>query len=690
MTTLRITSAILFIVFVGLTIVSYQKYSRTRDNNIESAKQEIIVITRRAANEINNVLLHAENSVRQMVGELQAGNLKKTDYHNRLKSLLAEDPKHYSGTTITHRPYGYNPDRRLHSIYYFYQNNKPTFSQLDEVYDYLSTEWYMEAMLKGPRWTGPYFDSASKMLMVTFSMPFQTPGETEPLGVVTVDISMDNLKGILENLDLGPAGFPAMTTAEGLYLYHPVTEYVIKGRTLLDIARQKQDRTRISAAPFIGRGEEGFLEHTSSTTSRQSWFVFAPILATNWSLQNTFIKDSIQIDTDTLRHAIFQTIVFGILSVLIGITFFLRKKTTAYFKYWAVVTVAFILFSFGILSCWLLSLDLSAIDQEAGSEAVVAKSALIHLQNTLTEASHDEEQQHILIPTGILVEKIAFTSSNNVVFSGFLWQKYPKGVEVEKKLGVSFVGAEVKRFGEVYQVSTEESEIFRWRFTIVTCEELDYRTYPIDQVVLRLRMRHVEFNNKVALIPDLDAYKLISPSLRPGLEQKIFLPGWELVKSYFSFKEKSLDTDFGVAESFTQAKTPDLIFNIQIRRNFLNAFISNLTPLILVAILLFMLLAIAEKIEVGRFIGICVGMFLVVVFSHVDVRSRIDAQKIFYLESFYFVTYLFLLNICLIRILLELEPPPKLVTYNNNLILKLSYWPLLAGTLYLVSIFFFY
>ena len=48
---------------------------------------------------------------------------------------------------------------------------------------------------------------------------------------------------------------------------------------------------------------------------------------------------------------------------------------------------------------------------------------------------------------------------------------------------------------------------------------------------------------------------------------------------------------------------------------------------------------VSGTLEYGRALSICVGMFFVIVFSHIDLRQRLAAQEIFYPEYFYFTIY---------------------------------------------------
>ncbi len=690
------------LLFLALTLLTYRDHHQTRTATLDAAREEILTLTIDATRAIDAVLQQAEASVRRVAAELDAGELAPEAFGKRIVAMLKEDPEHYIGSTITFRPFGLIPDRKLYSAYYYLEKGAYQFAQLDEVYDYLDFEWFAAPMKTGPHWTQPYFDEASRILMVTFSMPFHEPGNPNVrLGVVTVDISMDTLKGILESIELGPAGYPAMTTADGLYLYHPVSDYVNKGMNLIDVSREKNDNTRLSQAPRIANRQTAVIDHISTTTGQESWFVYAPVATTGWSLQNTFIKDSVRYDMDTLRRGFirFMLAFTGLLLSAAGLIFSCCGFTPA--KWWMLMITASIAFAAGSSYIWIISLRLSGIHQDAVTEALVYRSAVTRICREAEQtAARFAQPPPVVVPTGIHIERAVMDANSTIEVSGYVWQHYPADLDPAIKREIAFVGGRLIHFEPVYgdlgsstHASPAEAaprETKRWRFTIAFQQNFDFRNYPIDQEVLTIRMRHAGFDHQVLMVPDLESYRILSPSLLPGLSENVFFPGWEIFKSFFTLEEHTDKTDFGLGSTVTRAAQPDLAFKLHIRRNFINAVVSNLTPLVLVSILLFMILLVAPKIDVGRFMSITVTMSLVAVFSHVDVRSKLGAQQIFYLEYFYFIMYVMLFAVALVRILIEARKPPRLVTHENNFIPCLMYWPVLNVVLYVVTLMYFY
>jgi hypothetical protein len=163
--------------------------------------------------------------------------------------------------------------------------------------------------------------------------------------------------------------------------------------------------------------------------------------------------------------------------------------------------------------------------------------------------------------------------------------------------------------------------------------------------------------------------------------------------------DKGYNANLGAMQSVMRQNFPTLRFNILIKRNFIDSFISNLTPLIVVLFMLFSILmtSTADKIFVekmktgpGMVLSLCSALFFVVVFGHLGIRQRITVEEIFYLEYFYFVIYLTILLTAVISIVFAKGKRLMFLQYKENLVSKLLYWPVIMGALFVITLFTFY
>ena len=322
------------------------------------------------------------------------------------------------------------------------------------------------------------------------------------------------------------------------------------------------------------------------------------------------------------------------------------------------------------------------------------------------------------IPTGVFIQSVEFSSANNVTVTGYIWQKYPEESQVDpqhKELlnriipfpseagsapspGFVLPEAESISVSEAYRQPTADGGVvIGWDFRSVLRQRFDYSKYPFDRAEVWLRMWHTDFDRNVLLTPDLKSYPATNPTVLPGIEAQDFvLEGWELTESFFSYRQNRYNTDFGIPDFAGVNVIPELYFNVALKRQFINIFVSNLIPIIVVALLLFcVLLTMTTRPEGANLFGFntsavlsfCAALFFVVIISHVNLRTNLSAQGIIYLESFYFLMYGAIMGVAVNAIIIASPFTMGLIHYRDNFLVRLTYWPILLSVLLLVTLF---
>ncbi len=663
----------------------------------ESAKTGLKQLTVDATSKIDVILRQSMVSAETLAGELTSAAVDRDNMLVRLREMLAANP-YYFGASISFAPYGYDKDVRLYSAYYSKSGpeGKLEFLQLADVYDYTTPEydWYVEPMSKGSRWSEPYWDEAGKTYMTTYSALFYTTdsetGNKVPNGVVTIDISMAQIKNIIESLDIGPSGFGALTTRDGNYLYHPNYEYVQGHQNIKDVARQKNDKDRLLIADKAAKGQGGVVEHVSTTTGEASWLIFETVPTSGWSLQNTFIKSDLDIDVDSLRHQIIWIIVTAFLFLVTLAALLLRASFGCPVRVWMLTAIISALLIVGISIIWDLALTYHPETNIAGIK-VTDKATLRAVMSSYRQSSESKQlDPPLYIPTGLYIDAIEFNNANDVLVTGRLWQKYAsdypdglaKGVEIGRSKSAKMIktGSYLVNGGEVRQ----------WSFQAELRVPIDYSRYPLEVEHLNMQLLPLATDSNIVLVPDLDAYKLTTATLLPGLDKEVFLPGWKINETNFVLRTIQKNTDFGVRQNFDQQSLPTLYYEIGVKRVFVDAFISNLTPLIIVSIVLFAVVLLSKHVDVGKLMSICVAVFFVVVFSHLDIRKSISAGEIFYLEYFFFVIYFTIILVPMDAFRLALGMRSRFFEYQNGLLAKAMYWPSILGVFFVITVMKFY
>ena len=692
-----------FIMLLILSILSclaaagliYHHIDYRRDIVIET-KTELQKLTVKATRKIEAILRQTMDDADTLADGLSTGKLSRSQALKRLKTIVQDNPKYYGGA-MAYRPFGFDPKSRLYAPYYKKTgvDGQLEFVQIETIYDYTKPEydWYGLPMQEGSRWGEPYWGPAGKAYMVTYSSVFYENGvdakDKSPMGVVTIDISMDQVKKLIEDIDLGPSGFGALISPEGVYLYHPNTEYVVSQKNIIQVAKEKKDQDRLVMAEMVAKGQKGILDHISTTTGQDSWIVIAPVPLADWSLQNTFLKKDIAIDVDTLRRQLIWIVFVVIAFVLVSLGCVYSITARSERNIWFMTAVGSLLIAGGIGCIWIIALTYNPADKIAG----VKVSDKATLQNIMSDYINRSAEKHleppIFVPTGVFIDSVQFSGPSDVLLSGYIWQKY--GENFPEKIRKEFMISKATKvkIEEVGRFVQKGEEIIRFHFEAEIRQKLTHETYPLEQERIGLRIIHKELDHNVVLIPDLDAYAIRSASLLPGLDKGSFISGWKLMNAYYELRQRDVNTNFGVGQTVERENFPVLYYNIGIQRNFIDAFISNLTPLIIVSVMLFFLLLLVGKIEADRIFSICVAMFFVIVFTHIDIRSKISAQEIFYLEYYFFLTYGSILYVALNAIGILFKSDVWMFSPHSR-IPRLLFWPVFLGLIFAATMITFY
>lgn len=332
------------------------------------------------------------------------------------------------------------------------------------------------------------------------------------------------------------------------------------------------------------------------------------------------------------------------------------------------------------------------------------------------------------IRTGIFVQSLSFFNSTEVSLTGYIWQHYRSGIDDDIRPGRGEVGfvfpEQVASNGdtntrEAYRIPYVDAngpgEVIGWYFDAVLRQPFDYKKYPFDHKTAWIRMWHKEFWRNIVLVPDFSAYddldevdeyvkncKLLDePSSSDlcvfGIDKDMVLGTWEREDTYFDYAKAYYDSDFGISTYVGQHQFPELRYNFVLKRNFENAFIVYLLPLLLVAMLLFAaLLTVSNKEELsGRFgfntsgfIGACSALFFVVLLAHIQLREQFGGSGIVYIENFYILMYILLVLATTNVYLFSVRPRRGFdwILYEDNMVFKAAYWPVVLSCLILITL----
>jgi hypothetical protein len=187
----------------------------------------------------------------------------------------------------------------------------------------------------------------------------------------------------------------------------------------------------------------------------------------------------------------------------------------------------------------------------------------------------------MFIPTGVVIHALEFKGPYTVQVAGYVWQKYADNLPPVDK-GVVFPEAETTVLTKIYETHQGNETLIGWNFKTALREQFNYAQYPLDRQQIWLQMWHVDFEKDVYLEPDVDAYTTLEPSALPGLDPELILENWQFERSYFSYRLKRYNANFGIQGYVADAPQPELYFNVSIKRFMLSALIARgIAPLVI-------------------------------------------------------------------------------------------------------------
>lgn len=322
------------------------------------------------------------------------------------------------------------------------------------------------------------------------------------------------------------------------------------------------------------------------------------------------------------------------------------------------------------------------------------------------ERDADSYQPTIKVPTGVFIQSIEFFDSNEVRLSGYIWQKYKDGLHDDIKPGqgeVGFILPEQVHAGddiepkEAYRHRQGDEEVIGWYFEATIRERFDYSTYPFDDKIIEILLWSKDFSRNVVLVPDYSSYTATGLNDTFGIEEDIVMGSWSRQDTFFDYKLSSYSTDFGIDDYVGQQGFPELRYNFVIKRNFGDAFIVYVLPLLLVAALLFStLLTISSDDELaGRhdfstngFIAASSALFFVVLLGHIQLREQFAGSGIVYIEYFYILMYVYLVAATATTFIFATRAFKwlSIVHYEDSIIPKVCYWPTLLALLIIITL----
>ncbi len=604
-----------------------------------------------------------------------------------LASIQQESQEHplVLGVTVAFEP-GRFAGRERYSP--FYNKARSEFQFVEDTYDYTdeslaTARWYTSIIESGrSRWSDPYYAEAAEAMVVDYGVPLFDP-QGELIGMVDYTITLSDFSRIVDSLSVGEAGYGFTYAANGAILTHPAPEFL-----LYNIFQLKDGKDEAILAK-LRDDVEGVVAYNSTYTYKYSWFFFRELESTGWKSVLVFAEDDLLGASDEGRRKIIH-IGLGISVLLISLMLlpFRKARGNPGILWWLVAGVSLIIIG-NIVLIWNLNLTTDFSQLRSDQERIVNGTILKRYIGKYDEDLYRLTQsRYHKVPTGVFIESYELASFESSLI-GKLWMKYPR--DLYEAAPPAFYFPEVSALEPrgltsqlISEVEYEDYILVTWKFRVTLEQDFSYRQFPFEQNDIQFLMLYPDLSKHILLVPDLDSYDILDPSTKPGLNQDIKAPSSETISSYFSFKEMDYKTTFGIDSSVQSF--PALSFDIGVKRVYLSPFIANIIPITIVALIMFIVLYISSNkvdersgMNTMNVVQSSAGFLFILVLAHVNERNRIETPEIAYIEMFYFSMYVFITLELIALAMLFKGVRWKLFQYQDNLVLKLLFWPVLLA-----------
>ena len=575
------------------------------------------------------------------------------------------------------------------------RGDAPLDTDLGTLYDYTEYKygWYRDTVLDGAGWmeTNIFPDTGDRAVM--YSTPFLLPaGGQRASGVVFAVISLDTLARALGNLGLGPSGYAFVVSRDGKYLVHPREELVHGGETLFTSAWTTGDSALHRLAVKAIQGEAGFAETHDDVTGRVHWTFAQAIPAAGWSVFTVFFGDQFGPDNNWKRGQFFLIIAFSLAGLwLLAYAASAYAIGTVEVHHWISSITLTLLVTAGVAAMWVVADRFPPALPEM--QEVVLDEGAAH--QYLVDAGVDATR--VMVPTGVLVRSIKIESGAEVSMSGYVWQRFEIGRQDAVPRG--FMLPETfdpgrSEITEIFKERVDGQERIAWEFKATFRQRFDYSKFPFDRQSAWVRLRPASPVSTVVFVPDYGGYAMMNPEFRPGVDNSLVVPGWQVISSYFDYRLHSYNSSLGMAGRDSSTLYPELYFNVEMRRLFVGPFVTHIIPLAVTAAMLFALLLISSKREASAgLLGFsaaevvlgAAALFFVASFQHTALRDALTADTLLYFEYFYFGLYVLIMLVSINAILFASSLHLQVIEHQDNMIPKLAFWPFCGLAIFMLT-----
>ncbi|HBN22952.1 MAG TPA: hypothetical protein DD412_06925 [Holosporales bacterium] len=664
-------------------------------NLVEKQEKQYLAI---AEQQIDHSLKNVEGIAYSFAKDYQTERIDAYQIAPRLDRDLREHPE-ILGISVAYRPYKYAGNQKLYATFYYRSGQKTVQSSLESYTDYTrpfneETSWYMPTLRENRHWTQPFYEKLSQQLVVSFAVPFYAPkdkGKKDPLGIVTVYYPLSTIKKLVNYYDIGFSGYYFLLSEKGQYIYHPFDGYAENKIKLYDIARTLESKHLISLEKMIESDKKGHIDFRDPRTGGTTLIHFETLPQSKWVIAKHSSKEELlsgQFDAETEKLILFIEIIvsFTFLALMLG-KFYLFTTPCIRTSLGMVTLVLGI----GNMTLWGFIYENSTKQEDTDLKITDPLTLNVFIDEQLEKAYTLDEPLPAQLPTGFYIKVLDIDKEKQLVsLNANLWQSLEGDFrDRDDFFGFTLPQAASLELKKAQEKEFKDKKTKLWDLKAKLFQNFSYKYYPFDTHQLKIHIEPHSSQENLVFVPDLEAYRFITPSAKPGLSKDIQVSGFTIIESYFSYQPLVTNTNFGFDDQSMSNAQTIINFVISLKRNILDSAIVYFCPLLLILFFLFVTLLALEKWASSSFGAVSALLFTLILLQRA-LRLSLGSNEIVYIEYLFFATYIMLLLAVIYIILSFLYP--KLAKRNSlfNTFVILTYWPVLFSMWLFSTIYVFY
>lgn len=684
------------------------QYESEKNKLLKQDQALAINITKNAAKKIGDFTRKWSETIDTIAQELTSGALE----YSKISDRLQQKPIQMHGIGIAFSPHAYDKNKKLFAPYFVNIDKTQKIIFLENFVDYSDPTYqrFARTIQDGPTWLNPFWDIASKKLILEYAAPFYDKNH-HPIGIVFGNYTIDSIQAFVASLYPSNFGYGEISTKNGTFISHPNYENIGQKKTMIDLARDSNNFKLVNNLKKAFLGELTLAEEDTNWLSGQSsWIIFEPIPYSNWYTLGVFVLSEFETKSQTLQRQFINIIMclmaLLFLLLLIGIRIYLPTSN----KLWlSSISFAFALLIIIIFIWHILfttsnnepnkiiqnTFNIDKLIEQFNAYKPIPTNARFNAEEIAPE--QNKKNDYILIPTGLYIHQISL-GLDSITFNGYAWQQIPLS-EIDKITpGIVFPQAREIHLKQAYKITKDDWVTIGWTVQGTLVQSFNFFNYPLDFKRIRIQLWPNSFDQKIILSPDFNGYKAFNPTSLPGINGKIHLLSWELSQSYFSYQKGNLLTNFGnhspksymIDDNPHPIQIPELYFNIVANRYVFSALALILLPIIIILVLLFILMLMVGVVQFQFMFGSIASLFFTSLISYTSFKTYLPIQSVIFFDYIYFLLQGTILMIAIGSIMFNKKLKIAFIEHNNMLIPQLLFWPIVSSGVLFLSLIFFY